>query len=113
MRMMGVIPVDEVVQFFESEFGKERAASMKTRFDNEETLVKRARDKLMFGWGSNCRACIFDPFSGRESIRDGDWIILGDWGVVGFFQNLVCFCLAFSFFVSGLNKLHERVIGDC
>ena len=56
------------------------------RFDNEAKMLERATQRPWFGWGTYCRACLFDPWSGDQtSVRDGAWIIqLGNYGIVGF-----------------------------
>ena len=91
IRAADLIPVDDIREVVESRWGLERADSAMTRFENEERLLKRARERLAFGWGSFCRPCTFDPYSGKEvSIRDGDWIIsMGDWGAVGFVSKFL------------------------
>ena len=95
----GLVPVEEIKGFFEDHWGADRADSVMTRFENEEKLLKRARDRIVFGWGSFCRPCTFDPYTGEEiSIRDGDWIIsIGDWGIVGFLSKF--FLLLFPIFL--------------
>ncbi|SEP95388.1 hypothetical protein [Thalassovita taeanensis] len=64
----------------------ERAGSLKFRFDNENTLLDRANEKPLFGWGSWGRNHILDPDSGRiMTVTDGRWVILiGMFGWVGF-----------------------------
>ncbi|MBS0123520.1 hypothetical protein [Thetidibacter halocola] len=64
----------------------ERAYSLQFRFDNENTLLERAYEKPVFGWGSWGRNHILDPFSGRIlTVTDGRWIIvIGVYGWIGF-----------------------------
>lgn len=64
----------------------ERANSLQFRFDNENTLLDRASERPIFGWGSWGRNHIFDDVSGRIlTVTDGRWIIvLGVYGWVGF-----------------------------
>lgn len=80
------IPVDELKAWAEEEYGHARAHSMMFRLENEELLLERAMERPWFGWGTYCRACLFEPWSGElSSTRDGEWIIqLGDSGIVGF-----------------------------
>ena len=80
------IPVDDLKAWAEEEYGPARAHSMMFRLENEELLLERAMERPWFGWGSYCRACLFEPWSGHlSSTRDGEWIIqLGDSGIVGF-----------------------------
>ncbi|MDO6586308.1 hypothetical protein Q4543_12365 [Salipiger sp. 1_MG-2023] len=65
---------------------QERAYSLEFRFDNENTLLERAYEKPVFGWGSWGRNHILDPISGFIlTVTDGRWIILiGIYGWVGF-----------------------------
>lgn len=81
-----LIPVDDLKAWAEEEYGHERAHSMMFRLENEEKLLARAMERPWFGWGTYCRACIFEPWSGDlSSTRDGEWIIqLGDSGIVGY-----------------------------
>ncbi|WP_353473404.1 hypothetical protein PVT71_04995 [Salipiger sp. H15] len=64
----------------------ERAYSLEFRFDNENTLLDRAYEKPVFGWGSWGRNHILDPVSGNIlTVTDGRWIIvIGVYGWVGF-----------------------------
>jgi len=64
----------------------DRAASLKTRFDNEDQLLKHAWERPWFGWGRFARNRVYHGLNGRDSsITDGYWIItLGTFGLVGF-----------------------------
>jgi hypothetical protein len=87
LRAVHVIPDETIIGIADSVAGPERAASFEFRITNENVLVDRAIERLAFGWGGYCRACIFDAITGDIlSTRDGGWIIaLGDRGVIGFF----------------------------
>src|SRR5690606_31397559 len=65
---------------------EERALSLWFRFDQEDQLLERARERLLFGWGTYNRNRIFDPETGEDlSVTDGDWMLqLGTRGLVGF-----------------------------
>jgi hypothetical protein len=86
LRAAHAIPDDSMLDIATSVAGEERAASFEFRITNERVLVDRAMERVVFGWGGYCRACIFDAMTGEIlSTRDGIWIIsLGDRGVVGF-----------------------------
>lgn len=64
----------------------DRADSMKIRFDNENDLLKKARKRLFFGWGTYGRQHVFDPETGEDlSITDGEWIVtMGMRGLTGY-----------------------------
>lgn len=88
IRANDLIPVEDLQAWAEDEYGRERAGSMTVRLENEARLLDRALERPWFGWGSYCRACVFEKWSGESSvisIRDGAWIIrFGDHGFVGF-----------------------------
>ena len=65
---------------------KERADSLKTRFDQEQQLLEHASHRLLFGWGRFGRNRIYDAeYSKDISITDGHWIItVGVYGLFGF-----------------------------
>lgn len=64
---------------------QERHDSLKTRFDNEQTLLDRVNLKPITGWGPWSRWRIHDEFGRDVTISDGTWIItLGKWGWLGF-----------------------------
>lgn len=88
LRGAGWIPVDTVYEVALS-FSQERAESLKFRFDNEDTLLERAAEKPVAGWGSWGRNQIYDPYTGRQtSVTDGAWIIvIGIFGWVGYIAH--------------------------
>ncbi len=115
-RAVGLIPVQEIKAFVAEQYGGERARSVMTRFENEDELVTRASERLLFGWGSYCRGCIFDEWTGKEvSVRDGDWIImLGDSGLVGFVGKFLLLVLPVFFvrrrFDHFGSKSHQQLL---
>ncbi len=80
------IPIDRIGEFAEEQWGEERAGSLLFRFENEDLLLERSRERIWFGWGVYCRGCLFEPWSGSlVSIFDGEWIVaLNSFGIVGF-----------------------------
>lgn len=66
-------------------FNKERADSLKYRFDQEEALLAHASERFLFGWGRYGRNRVYEESGKDVSITDGLWIItLGTFGFVGF-----------------------------
>jgi hypothetical protein len=64
---------------------EERAESLGTRFDQEGQLLKRASQRLLFGWGRFGRNLIYSEEGKSISITDGRWIIMvGAFGLFGF-----------------------------
>ena len=65
--------------------GEDRAGSMEFRFDNEEVLLKKARERPWFGWGLSGRNEGYDEYGRMTTVTDGAWIIsFSVSGVVGF-----------------------------
>jgi hypothetical protein len=86
LRLNDLVHTDEIIDTADDWVSADRAQSLEFRLVNEEALFARALERPRFGWGGFGRACIFDPWTGRElSTRDGAWIItLGERGYVGF-----------------------------
>lgn len=81
----GDLDTDEVVQFVSRAVNPERAQSLRFRFDNEEPLAEKARERWVFGWGGWARAAIYSEYDGsQESVSDSLWIVAyGAFGTVG------------------------------
>lgn len=85
LRVTDVFPTNAFLEA-SAALSAERAASLKTRFDQENQLLQHAWRRPWFGWGRFGRNRVFDAESGRDiSITDGYWIITtGTFGVIGF-----------------------------
>lgn len=85
LRGTDVFPTDTLVEWAHH-INEERALSLWFRFDQEDQLLERARERIYFGWGPYNRNRIFDPETGDDlSVTDGDWMIqVGERGVIGF-----------------------------
>ena len=84
LRSFDLFPVQTFNELANS-ISSERAQSMETRFDNENSLLDRASQRLLLGWGRYGRSRIYDDYGKDVSLTDGQWIItLGQFGVVGF-----------------------------
>jgi hypothetical protein len=100
LRGAGWIPV-ETVHNIALSIDVERAASLKFRLDNEDTLLTHANRKPFSGWGSWGRHAIFSPEDGRmTSTTDGIWLVLigiyGWFGYIGRFGLLTLPILLFA-----------------
>jgi hypothetical protein len=63
----------------------DRQQSLLFRFENEDALLAKARERIVFGWGEYNRSAIFDDMARPSSVTDGHWIVLfGIAGAVGF-----------------------------
>ncbi|MEL6475844.1 MAG: hypothetical protein AAFR17_00840 [Pseudomonadota bacterium] len=63
----------------------DRADSLKDRFDNEDILLDRAKERPVFGWGGWGRSRVYNERGKNVSVTDGRWIVIfGTYGWVGF-----------------------------
>jgi hypothetical protein len=85
LREAELIPTNSILQAANA-VSAERAASLKTRFDNEDQLLDHAWQRLWFGWGRFGRSRVHNGWDGGDSsITDGEWIItMGTFGLIGF-----------------------------
>ncbi len=85
LRTADVFPTDTMISAARS-VSEARAQSLQTRFDHEERLLEKARERVVLGWGRWGRHRIYDERSGRDvSLTDGFWIVeLGAFGLLRF-----------------------------
>lgn len=99
LRGADLVPVDAMLEQAQA-IEEDRAASLRFRFENEDALLERARERPLFGWGIWGRNQIFDPESGRmTSVTDGRWIIvIGTFGWLGYLAEfgLLAFSVLFA-----------------
>jgi hypothetical protein len=80
-----------------SSLSADRAASMKTRTDNENMLMEKWAERPLFGWGTWGRNRVYEKGYGADiSLTDGAWVSTGgSFGYVGYFASfgLLCFGL--------------------
>ena len=89
LRNLGVVPLDWILAQAEA-VSPDRAQSLGYRFGNEEQLLERAKEKLMFGWGGWGRNLVREIETGEIlSIPDGRWILtFGTYGWVGYLSEM-------------------------
>ncbi|MEG4403407.1 O-antigen ligase domain-containing protein [Microcoleus sp. MON2_D5] len=92
----------DVIGFITQVFGEERAASLKFRFDNEEILGEKARQRFLFGWGDSGGNRVYDGYGKDISVTDSLWIIAfgvnGAVGLVSLFSSMLLPVIVFSVF---------------
>lgn len=75
---------DQLVKFLSQIFPSDRVDSLEFRFNNEELLVDRARDKFALGWGGWGRSRALDPDTNQLTIQDSLWVLaFGENGILG------------------------------
>jgi len=83
-RSVDLFPAATVLSLF-GEIHEERRDSLAFRFQNEDTLLTHARQRIVFGWGTYGRNRVCDDRGRDNTTTDGQWIIiLGVSGVAGF-----------------------------
>lgn len=89
LRNLGLVPLDWILAQAEA-INPDRAQSLGYRFGNEEQLLDRAKDKLLFGWGGWGRNLVREIETGEIiSIPDGRWILtFGTYGWVGYLSEM-------------------------
>jgi hypothetical protein len=84
LRAADAVPVAKILETA-GWVDSDREQSLSFRFDNEDALLNKARERIMFGWGEYNRSAIFDEMARPSSVTDGHWIVLfGVMGVAGF-----------------------------
>lgn len=84
LRLFELLPVSDLVHWI-ARYDADRAQSLGFRFDMEEILIRKAADRLWFGFGGFDRSRIFNDEGEDLVVTDSAWIILlGRQGVLGF-----------------------------
>lgn len=85
LRITDMFPTTSIVETASS-ISVSRAASLETRFRQEQRLLDHAWERPWFGWGRYGRNRLYNGWQGRDdTITDGYWIIkMGTFGLVGF-----------------------------
>jgi hypothetical protein len=93
LRTVDLVPTKAILDAATS-FSADRAYSLQVRFDQEQQLLKRASERILFGWGRFGRARIYNDYGRDISLTDGHWIvILGQSGLFGFFAEFALLVL--------------------
>jgi hypothetical protein len=83
LRSLELFPTERIVETA-ALAGEDRANSIDIRFTNEEIVLLRAQERLLFGWGNYARWRTYDVEGSFEDRIDGLWlVILGSTGALG------------------------------
>jgi hypothetical protein len=99
----GQFPKAEILGELSKVFDADRIQSVEFRFDNEEILGIKARQRMIFGWGGFGRNRVFDDYGKDISVTDSLWmIVFGITGLVGLVSLMMtlllpvlAFCIRF------------------
>jgi hypothetical protein len=98
LRGVDLFPTNGILSLA-SAASKDRSSSLEFRFINEDALLKKARQKPMFGWGTWGRNSIMmsdDNEHVQQRVVDGVWIIeFGSFGWAGYVSTFGLLCLPF------------------
>lgn len=85
LRATDLFPTTSLLQAASS-VSADRAASLATRFENEDQLLEHALQRPWFGWGRYGRNRVYNGWKGGDNtLTDGYWIVeMGTFGIVGF-----------------------------
>ncbi|WP_036483632.1 hypothetical protein [Myxosarcina sp. GI1] len=102
---------DQIVHSLSGIVPEERIESIEFRFNNEEMLTDKAREKLVFGWGGWGRSRIYEyNWENKKvdiSITDSLWIIaFGRNGLVGVVSVFLSFFLPAIAFIRRYPAVH-------
>jgi hypothetical protein len=87
----------------------ERGASLEFRIINEDMLLEKARERMVFGWGGWGRSRIYNEEGEDISVTDGYWIILfGTTGLAGLAGFFLIILLPAVRFVWAYRKEHWK-----
>ncbi|WP_330202902.1 O-antigen ligase domain-containing protein [Cyanobacterium sp. Dongsha4] len=83
----GNLHTENIIDFLHQFFPEDRIQSLEFRFDNEELLGEKARERILFGWGGWGRNRVYaENWAGEIeniSVTDSLWIIV--FGINGLF----------------------------
>ena len=87
---------DQAIINIATSINKDRADSLKFRFDNEDVLLSHGRERLFFGWGGWGRNRVYNEVTGKDQfVTDGHWIVtFGQFGFIGFFAEFGLLAIA-------------------
>jgi len=92
--LSGTYVADQTVESLSKILPEDRVESLAFRFNNEELLSAKARERIVFGWGGFGRSLIFYPDGSQRTIPDSLWInIFGQMGTVGLISLFVAMLL--------------------
>ena len=76
-----------------------------TRFDNEDQILEKARDKRLAGWGGWGRARVYNERGRDITITDGYWIIvMSENGWLGYIARFGLMCIPLILLGSEVQK---------
>lgn len=98
LRGAGYIPTEQAVEMA-TKINPERAESLAYRLRHEDSLLEKARQRPVWGWGSWGRNRVYNEEGRDISVTDGSWIIaIGSYGWVGYIGRFGLFTVPIILF---------------
>jgi len=109
LRGADLVPVESIKEFAVEQWGQARGNSLMFRFENEAELLERTGERVWFGWGGYCRGCVFDPWGGKATVFDSEWMVaLNTYGIIGLVGRFGVLLLPVFFCWRHLNRVAHR-----
>lgn len=115
LRGSGLVPTSALLSMVE-QVRPDRASSLQYRLTNEGTLLEKANQKPIFGWGGSGRNRVFDEQGKDLATPDGNWIItIGEGGWVRYFSQMGLMALPILFLAFNRRRydLDQATAGLC
>lgn len=107
LRTFNIMPVDSIVELAR-EYSEERAQSLEFRIKNENKLLDKANERILFGWGEWGRNFQYNEF-GFPNTVDGMWVaLLGKFGIVGYLS--LFFIISFPIWLAWKRQMQGQVV---
>jgi hypothetical protein len=81
LRSNGMFPAQALVDLAARQ-SQDRALSLAFRFANEDAFIDKAQERPLFGWGGWARGHVWNDRGENESVLDGGWLEMFQWGWV-------------------------------
>jgi len=100
VRAADMFPTESLLSAVEN-IDPQRAQSLNVRFENEDILLEKTRERPVFGWGGWNRNRVFNSAGRDMSVTDGEWVIqigVGGWVRYVSYFGLLCWPIIALFF---------------
>ena len=105
LRTWELVPTEHILNTVRAIAGEDRTESLEFRFFNENLLLEKARQHLLFGWGQYGRNFAPRGWDG-QAVADGYWVIqIGIMGLVGFITTFGPMLIPLIFMQSRLKAV--------
>ena len=110
LRTYNLVPWEYALELASEYTNERRVNSLSTRFETEETMMDRIKQRPLLGWASAGRSAIRDETTGLlDTVYDGFWIILlSRRGIVGYVTLFSMLLIPVYFALRSLPRIRAR-----